>query len=395
MSSSILTRWSKRRLHPTKAELAILRVLWIEGPLSVRDVQTILDRSKPTGYTTVLKTMQIMADKGLVDRDDTVRPQIYRARYSEDRTQKQLLTDLIQRVYGGSVKALVMHAVGTQKPSAEDLEKIKKAAGAIRGRQAMNLTADAISSALVHSLWQNAIVGRPAVRPASRIEAPDTECQIPGRLRRTGAHGDAPCRDGARAVTATGTGLSRSRRRLPPRSRQPATCDGAVEPLRGGHEGRWMAVEVARRAQAMDAAALAGWECSCARFVSSSASMHLGCVDDAVCARAGGPLSVTVVARLAARIGVHRSISVRIAPTAMAPATFGLFRPVILVSLAPRTRPCAAATRSRARPRARAHPPPRLSRQRAADDRGDAVLLPPGHLVGVATDSSRARAVLR
>jgi predicted transcriptional regulator len=116
----------KKALHPTKAELAILRVLWTEGPLSVRDVQAILDRSKPTGYTTVLKLMQIMADKGLVDRDDTVRPQIYRARYSEDRTQKQLLTDLIQRVYGGSVKALVLHAIGTQKPSAEDLEKITK-----------------------------------------------------------------------------------------------------------------------------------------------------------------------------------------------------------------------------------------------------------------------------
>jgi BlaI family penicillinase repressor len=116
----------KKAVHPTKAELAILRVLWAEGPLSVRDVQAILERSKPTGYTTALKTMQIMADKGLVDRDDTVRPQIYRARYSEDRTQKQLLGDLIQRVYGGSVKALVLHAVGTQKPSAEDLEKIKK-----------------------------------------------------------------------------------------------------------------------------------------------------------------------------------------------------------------------------------------------------------------------------
>jgi BlaI family transcriptional regulator, penicillinase repressor len=116
----------QKAVHPTKAELAILRVLWTEGPLSVRDVQAILDRSKPTGYTTVLKTMQIMADKGLVDRDDTVRPQIYRARYSEDRTQKQLLTDIIQRVYGGSVKALVLHAIGTQRPSPEDLEKIKK-----------------------------------------------------------------------------------------------------------------------------------------------------------------------------------------------------------------------------------------------------------------------------
>jgi predicted transcriptional regulator len=116
----------KKRVHPTKAELAILRVLWTEGPLSVRDVQTILDQSKPTGYTTVLKTMQIMADKGLVERDDTVRPQIYRPKQSEDRTQKQLLIDLIQRVYGGSVKALVLHAIGTRKPSAEDLDAIEK-----------------------------------------------------------------------------------------------------------------------------------------------------------------------------------------------------------------------------------------------------------------------------
>ena len=117
---------AKARLHPTKAELAILRVLWTDGPLSVRAVQNILNESKETGYTSVLKTMQIMTDKGLVERDDTQRPQIYRARYSEDRTQKQLLTDLIQRVYGGSVKALVMHAVGTRKPSDADLDAIEK-----------------------------------------------------------------------------------------------------------------------------------------------------------------------------------------------------------------------------------------------------------------------------
>jgi BlaI family transcriptional regulator, penicillinase repressor len=124
--SSILPAMTKKRVQPTKAELAILRVLWTEGPQSVRSVQTILDQSRPTGYTTVLKTMQIMADKGLVERDDTVRPQIYRARHSEDRTQKQLLTDLIQRVYGGSVKALVLHAIGTRKPSAEDVEAMEK-----------------------------------------------------------------------------------------------------------------------------------------------------------------------------------------------------------------------------------------------------------------------------
>ena len=116
----------KKAVHPTKAELAILRVLWREGPLSVRDVQAILDRSKPTGYTTVLKIMQIMADKGLVDRDDTVRPQIYRASHSEDRTQKAMLKDLLQRAYGGSVKALVLHAIGTKKPSPEDLAEIER-----------------------------------------------------------------------------------------------------------------------------------------------------------------------------------------------------------------------------------------------------------------------------
>ena len=117
---------ARKRLHPTKAELGILRVLWQEGPLSVRAVQHVLNESKATGYTSVLKTMQIMAEKGLVERDDTRRPQIYRARYSEDRTQKQLLADLIQRAYGGSVKALVMHAIGTRNPSDEDLEAIER-----------------------------------------------------------------------------------------------------------------------------------------------------------------------------------------------------------------------------------------------------------------------------
>ncbi|MGE0447153.1 MAG: BlaI/MecI/CopY family transcriptional regulator [Vicinamibacterales bacterium] len=122
----IIRRMVTTGRHPTKAELQILRVLWREGPLSVRSVQTLLNEAKPTGYTSVLKTMQIMADKGLVDRDDSVRPQLYRARYSEDRTQKQLLADLIQRAYGGSVKALVMHAIGTRRPSPEDLAEIEQ-----------------------------------------------------------------------------------------------------------------------------------------------------------------------------------------------------------------------------------------------------------------------------
>ena len=115
-----------RPVRPTHAELAILRVLWERGPGSVRDVQKVLNDVKPTGYTTVLTLLQIMTDKGLVDRDERVRPQQYRARYAQDYTQRQLLRDLIQRAYGGSVKALVMHALGTRKSSAKDVAAIEK-----------------------------------------------------------------------------------------------------------------------------------------------------------------------------------------------------------------------------------------------------------------------------
>ena len=111
--------------RPTKSELAILRVLWDRGPLSVRAVQTVLSESKPTGYTTVLKLMQIMTDKGLLDRDDSVRPQLYKARHKQTQTQKHLLRDFIDRAYGGSVKALVLHALSTKKPSAKDLEELE------------------------------------------------------------------------------------------------------------------------------------------------------------------------------------------------------------------------------------------------------------------------------
>jgi BlaI family penicillinase repressor len=113
-------------IRPTKAELTILRVLWSLGPRTVREIQNTLNETKPTGYTTVLKLLQIMTEKGLVERDEAVRPQIYRARYSEEKTQRQLLTDLIQRVYGGSVKALVMHALSSKRTSAKDLEAIEK-----------------------------------------------------------------------------------------------------------------------------------------------------------------------------------------------------------------------------------------------------------------------------
>jgi BlaI family penicillinase repressor len=112
--------------RPTEAELGILRVIWQLGSCSVRDIHRTLNEIKPTGYTTVLKILQIMTEKGLVERDETVRPQIYRPRYSQEHTQRQLLRDLVQRAFGGSVRTLVMQALATKKSSPEELEEIEK-----------------------------------------------------------------------------------------------------------------------------------------------------------------------------------------------------------------------------------------------------------------------------
>jgi predicted transcriptional regulator len=112
--------------RPTDAELAILHVLWDHGPMSVRDVQLVLDREKPTGYTTALKLMQIMTTKGLVVRDDSARPQIYRASATRAHTQRQLLRDLARRAFGGSVNALVLQALATKRSSAEQMQAIER-----------------------------------------------------------------------------------------------------------------------------------------------------------------------------------------------------------------------------------------------------------------------------
>jgi BlaI family transcriptional regulator, penicillinase repressor len=122
-----------KTVRPTKLELAILKVLWDSGPRSVREIQGILNESKPTGYTTVLKMLQIMTEKGLVDRDETVRPQIYRAKHSQEQTQRHLVSDLLQRAFGGSIKALVMQALATKKSSARDMDAIEKLLDRIEG----------------------------------------------------------------------------------------------------------------------------------------------------------------------------------------------------------------------------------------------------------------------
>ena len=118
---------------PTDAELAILNVLWERGASTVRDVHEELSRTQATGYTTVLKLLQIMTEKGLVVRDESQRAHIYEARYSEQRTQRQLLGDLLDRAFGGSPAKLVMQALSGRKTSAEELSAIRELLDRLEG----------------------------------------------------------------------------------------------------------------------------------------------------------------------------------------------------------------------------------------------------------------------
>jgi predicted transcriptional regulator len=110
--------------RPTHAELAILRVLWARGPSTVRQVHEAMADERETGYTTTLKLMQIMVEKGLVTRDESARTHIYQARSSQDQTQRQLVADLMNRAFGGSATALVMQALSTNPATAEELEAV-------------------------------------------------------------------------------------------------------------------------------------------------------------------------------------------------------------------------------------------------------------------------------
>ena len=120
MSKSVLPR-------PTDAELSILRVLWDRGPSTVRQVHDVLARDRQAAYTTSLKLLQIMTEKGLVERDERDRTHVYRARLSEEQTQRQLVRDLLDRAFGGSSTKLVMQALATRRASAEELRDIREA----------------------------------------------------------------------------------------------------------------------------------------------------------------------------------------------------------------------------------------------------------------------------
>ncbi len=124
---------TKKTPQPTNAELEILRVLWQRGPSTVRQVMESLSDERPMGYTTVLKFMQIMTDKGLLARDERQKTHIYRARATADKTRRQLVNNLVDRAFEGSAQKLVMQALSAKKVSAEELAEIRELLDEIEG----------------------------------------------------------------------------------------------------------------------------------------------------------------------------------------------------------------------------------------------------------------------
>lgn len=112
--------------RPTDGELAILRVLWTHGPCTVRQAHEVLSRDRDTGYTTVLKMLQIMTEKGLVTREEEGRGHIYAARLAEAQAQKHLVTDLLDKAFQGSALKLVMSALQSKNASKTELDAIRK-----------------------------------------------------------------------------------------------------------------------------------------------------------------------------------------------------------------------------------------------------------------------------
>lgn len=111
--------------QPTDAELAILQVLWQHGTCTVREVHEVLNARDGTGYTTALKMLQVMFEKGLVARDESQRAHVYHAVVSKEGTQRRFLSDILKRVFDGSSSRLVLQALGNHKASREELREIR------------------------------------------------------------------------------------------------------------------------------------------------------------------------------------------------------------------------------------------------------------------------------
>ena len=119
--------------RPTDAELSILRVLWQQGESTVRQVFEALSRGREVGYTTVLKLMQIMTEKDLVERDESERTHVYRARLTQEQTQRQLVGDLLDKAFGGSASQLVLQALSAKPASAKELKRIRQLLDELEG----------------------------------------------------------------------------------------------------------------------------------------------------------------------------------------------------------------------------------------------------------------------
>ncbi len=115
-----------KTIRPTESELEILQTLWTKGLATVREVHEELARTKDVGYTTTLKLMQIMHEKGLVKRDDSMRTHVYQAAVNKEKTQRHMLSKIIDNLFGGSPTQLVIQALGEHKASPEEIEKIQE-----------------------------------------------------------------------------------------------------------------------------------------------------------------------------------------------------------------------------------------------------------------------------
>jgi predicted transcriptional regulator len=111
--------------RPTDAELALLCVLWERGPSTVRQVHDVVSEGRALAYTTTLKLLQIMTEKGLVRRQEQGRSHVYQARFAEEETQRRLVGDLLDRAFGGSAAKLVLQALAARRASPEDLREIR------------------------------------------------------------------------------------------------------------------------------------------------------------------------------------------------------------------------------------------------------------------------------
>ncbi|MFH1195516.1 MAG: BlaI/MecI/CopY family transcriptional regulator [bacterium] len=117
---------AKEKPKPSEAELQILQILWQKGASSVRDVHELLSVQKDAGYTTTLKTMQRMLEKKMLLREDTAKAHLYKAALKEEETQSDLLDRILNTAFGGSASKMVLRALGSNKPSAEELKRIRE-----------------------------------------------------------------------------------------------------------------------------------------------------------------------------------------------------------------------------------------------------------------------------